>query len=149
MDQSELSWTGEGMGTNAASFIRKVMQFIPEYPPVEVSHAVFCTLSERLSGGLVQQLEAQLPSDLRHMLSGCGKKTARDPDGHFDKDEFYGAVAEHVNAQPGDVRRILFAVFAALHAQITAREADKVASELPADLKSTWHASRRVAERPA
>lgn len=149
MDQTELSWTGEGVGTGAESFLRKVMQFLPDLPPAEVSHAVFCTLSERLSGGLVRQLEAQLTPDLRQMLSACGRKSPRASHGKLDKDEFYGAVAEHLDVDAGDIRRVLFAVFAALHSQITEGEAAKVASELPADLASTWTASRRVAERPA
>lgn len=149
MNHTEMSWTGEGVGTGAESFLRKVMQFLPDLPPAEVAHAVFCTLSERLSGGLVRQLEAQLTPDLRRMLSACARKSPRDPDKSFDKDDFYAAVAEHLEVDPGDIRRILFAVFAALHSQITAAEADKVAAELPDDLSSTWVASRRVAERPA
>lgn len=149
MENSEMSWTGEGVGTGAESFLRKVMQFLPEFPPAEVSHAVFCALSERLSGGLVRQLEEQLTPDLRQMLGGCGHKSPTDPDGSFGKDDFYGAVAEHLNADPADARRILFAVFAALHSQITESESRKVAAELPSDLRSTWLSSRRVAERPA
>ncbi|HEY3586890.1 MAG TPA: DUF2267 domain-containing protein [Myxococcaceae bacterium] len=61
----------------------------------------------------------------------------------IDKDEFYEAVSDHLNADGRDVRRILSAVFSAVQANISTRTAEEIASQLPAELTSTWVAARR------
>jgi hypothetical protein len=49
---------------------------------------------------------------------------------------------------PEEVRRILFGVFGALHSQITEAESDRVASELPDSISSTWLSSRHGVPAP-
>jgi uncharacterized protein (DUF2267 family) len=104
-------------------------------------------LTERLPGGIVQELFEQLSPDVRELVSRCQKRAEEVPE-KLDKDEFYLHVANHLNAEPENVRLVLFGVFAALHSQITEAESEKIASQLPDYVKGTWLDSRRVADRP-
>jgi uncharacterized protein (DUF2267 family) len=143
----EMSWSGEGMGTSRASFLAKVEGRLAGEPPAEAAVAVFCTLSQRISGGVVEMISQQLPEDLRQLLRPCGhhqEERARS----FDKEDFYLAVAEHLRVEPTEVRRILHAVFAGLHSQVTEAVAEKVASQLPGELMGTWVAARKDVAAP-
>ncbi|MCI0572477.1 MAG: DUF2267 domain-containing protein [Myxococcaceae bacterium] len=144
----EVSWSGQGVGTDRTSFLAKVSARLAGEEPVEAAEAVFCTLSQHLSGGVVSLIHDALTEDVRDILKGCGHPAGKDDARAFDKDEFYAAVAEHLNVEPADVRRILSAVFAGLHSQITESIADKVAAQLPADLRSTWEHARRGVAAP-
>ena len=57
----EVSWSGEGMGTDRASFLAKVNARLMGEEPAEASEAVFCTLSQHLSGAVVGMIRAALP----------------------------------------------------------------------------------------
>ena len=58
--QQTESWSGEGVGTSAESFLARINRDIPEYPPGDAAEAVICALCERLPGGLVQELRVSL-----------------------------------------------------------------------------------------
>ncbi len=141
------SWSGLGVGTDRQSFLKKVSEQLPDYEPARAVEAVVCALTERLPGGIVQELFEQLSPDVRELVSRCQKRAEEVPE-KLDKDEFYLHVANHLNAEPENVRLVLFGVFAALHSQITEAESEKIASQLPDYVKGTWLDSRRVADRP-
>ncbi|HLL52612.1 MAG TPA: DUF2267 domain-containing protein [Myxococcaceae bacterium] len=144
----EVTWTGDGMGTTREAFFREIAVRLPtNLPRVEVADAVICTLAERLSGGVVDRILSELPESLRPLLRPYAKPIEAQAKG-FDKDEFYMAVAEHLNVDPTDVRRIISAVFSALHSQITEATSERVASQLPDELSSTWIAARHGVSAP-
>lgn len=147
-DQETVSWSGLGVGTDRQSFLNKVAEQLPDYEPVLAVEAVFCALTERLPGGIVQQLFEQLTPDVRELVDRCQKRSDAAPE-KLDKEDFYLHVANHLNADPEGVRLVLFGVFSALHSQITEAESDKVASQLPDYVKGTWLDARsRLLERP-
>lgn len=143
------SWSGLGVGTDRRSFLDAVTAQLPEFEAERAAEAVFCGLSELLSEGLMRQLREQLPEDLRGLLSdGCARH-AVGARGKVDRDDFYLQVANHLNAEPEGVRRVLHGVFAALQAQVTEAEARKVESQLPRWLQGTWSAARLGIDRPS
>lgn len=150
-NETEMSWTGLGQGTSLESFVAKVRERLVGSPaPAEqVAEAVFCALSERLSGGTARDLFEQLSPDVRELFVTCRNHPRRAKAQPGDRDDFYLNIAEHLDVDPADVRRILHAVFAALHGQITDRVAHQISSELPRDLSGTFLSARRVADRPA
>jgi uncharacterized protein (DUF2267 family) len=141
------SWSGLGVGTDRQSFLSKIAQQLPEYEPERAVEAVFCALTERLPGGIVQQLFEQLSPDVREVVASCQKRVEENAE-KIDKEDFYLHVANHLNADPENVRLVLFTVFGALHSQITEAESEKVASQLPDYVKGTWLDSRRGVDRP-
>jgi uncharacterized protein (DUF2267 family) len=146
-NQETESWSGEGVGTSAESFLARINREVPEYPPAEAAEAVMCALCERLPGGLVRELFEQLPESLRQLFSHC-KKERSAPGRKFDKDDFYLEVAEHLQIEPEDVRLVLHGVFASIHSQITERLSEKIVSEMPPNVSGTWYASRKAADLP-
>ncbi|MBN1207253.1 MAG: DUF2267 domain-containing protein [Myxococcaceae bacterium] len=146
-EQETQSWSGLGVGTDRESFLSKIAQQIPEYDPAAAAEAVVCALTERLPGGIVQALFEQLSPDVRELVSRCQKSRDARPE-PLDKEDFYLHVANHLNAEPENVRLVLYCVFAALHEQITEAESEKIASQLPDYVKGTWLDSRRGMERP-
>ena len=148
--QDTQSWTGLGQGISLEAFLRKISDRVVGLgPPEELAEAVFCALSERLSGGTARDLFEQLSPEVRELFISCRAHPKRDPEARG-KNDFYLNVSEHLDIdQQQDARRVLHGVFAALHGQITDGVATQIQSELPSDLKSTWAAARRVADRPA
>jgi uncharacterized protein (DUF2267 family) len=141
------SWSGLGVGTDRETFLRHVAQQLPDFPAEQAVEAVFCALTERLPGGIVQQLLEQLSPDVRELVGRCQKRSEAPPE-KINRDEFYLHVANHLNADPESVRLVLHGVFAALHTQITEAESEKVSSQLPLWVKGTWDNSRRGVDRP-
>nr|WP_246357112.1 DUF2267 domain-containing protein [Pyxidicoccus fallax] len=146
-DQTQ-SWSGLGVGTDRKSFLDKVSAQIPDYDAEQAAEAVFCALTEELPGGLVQHLRDQLPPDVRPMLGACHRHRGEEP-AKMDRDDFYLMVANHLNAEPENVRLVLHGVFAALHTQIVEAEAQKIEHQLPKWLQGTWAAARLQIDRPA
>ncbi|MCP3143062.1 DUF2267 domain-containing protein [Pyxidicoccus xibeiensis] len=142
------SWSGLGVGTDKKSFLDKVSAQIPDYEAERAAEAVFCALSEVLPGGLVRQVSEQLPVDLRELMSTCPRHRSEEA-AKMDRDDFYLRVANHLNAEPENVRLVLHGVFAALHTQIVEAEARKIEGQLPRWLQGTWAAARLQIDRPA
>lgn len=143
----EVSWTGAGDGTNLRTFVSIVQERLANERAIEAIPAVFEVLARRLPGGVVQRVLAQMPEEVRPLL-GRSAKDERAPAMKIDKGEFYEAVARRLNVQPTDVRRILHAVFAGLHSQITEATSERVVAELPSGLAGTWLAARGGVDVP-
>lgn len=142
-----MSWSGEGVGTSVESFLAKLNRELPEYSPTESAEAVLFALCERLPGGLVQELFGQLPRGMRELFPHCLKERTA-PARPFEKDDFYLDVAEHLQVETEEVRRVLHHVFAALHSQITEGLSERLVSEMPPNIAGTWLAARRDADLP-
>ena len=141
------SWTGLGVGTDLKSFLDTISSQIPDYEADKAAEAVFCALSERLSASWVAHLREQLPPDIRDTLRVCHRHRGEAPT-KLDRDDFYLMVANHLNAEPENVRLVLHGVFSALHAQLPDAEAKKLEQQLPAWLQGTWAAARLHVDRP-
>ena len=150
MNTGEVSWSGLGVGTSKQAFLQELAERVPDLPAERVAVEVFGALVARLSGGLVHQLLDELPADLREffLLHGDTKDLQERAEG-LDKEAFYLRVAERLDVDPNEVRRVLHGCFAALHGQTTETVSEKVQSELPDELRGTWLAARRVSKRPA
>jgi uncharacterized protein (DUF2267 family) len=145
--QETESWSGEGVGTSAESFLARINRELPEYPPSDAAEAVIRALCDRLPGGLVQEMKEQFPESLRAPFQHCWKE--RSVNGRkFDKDDFYLDVAEHLQIEAEQVRLVLHVVFAAIHSQITERLAVHIGREMPSNVLGTWDAARRGADLP-
>lgn len=145
-DQTQ-SWSGLGVGTDRKSFLDKVSAQIPDYEADKAAEAVFCALAEQLPGGLVQHLRDQLSPDVRELMNVCHRHRGEEA-AKLDRDDFYLMVANHLNADPENVRLVLHGVFAALHTQIVEAEARKIEGQLPKWLQGTWAAARMHIDRP-
>lgn len=143
-----LSWSGLGVGTDRESFLAKVREQLPDYEPAVAAEAVFCALSELLPEGLLGQIRQQLPEDVRPLMSRCHRHHGERPE-KMERDDFYLDVANHVNADPENVRLVLHGVFSALHTQITEMEARKIEGQLPKWIAGSWAAARLHIDRPA
>lgn len=145
--QEEMSWSGLGVGTDRRAFLEMIERGIPELDPSEAAEAVVCTLARRVSGGTAQRLFEQLPPDVRELFNSCERRATDNAPGGG-REDFYLAVAEHLMVDPTDVRRVIHHVFAALHGQITEAEAERISSELPSDVATTWDAARHNVPAP-
>src|SRR5690349_18911435 len=96
------SWSGEGVGTSAESFLAHINREVPEYSPTEAADAVMSALCERLPGGLVQELKEQFPEGLRQLFQHSWKERSA-PAHRFDKDDFYLDIAERLQIEPENV----------------------------------------------
>ncbi len=97
--EETMSWSGLGVGTDKDSFLAQIQERVPELDAAEAAEAVFCVLSERISGGTIQRLLEQLPPDVREMFDRCQRR-AQDPAKGGDRDDFYLGVAEHLLIDP-------------------------------------------------
>lgn len=147
-DQVE-SWTGLGTGTGREAFVAQIREDLgDELDPAEVAEAVVCVLTQRLSGGTSQRLFEGLPEDVSELVRNCPRRESSAHAPPTDRDDFYLSVAEHLLVDPEEVRRIIHAAFAALHTQLLERESERIASELPGDIKETWIAARHNVRAP-
>ncbi len=147
----EVTWSGLGAGTDKEAFLDVIRERVPELDASEAAEAVFCVLSRRISGGTLQRLLAELPEEAREVVGSGGCHKGRDLSSNAesgDRDDFYLGVAEHLLIEPEQVRRVLHAVFGGLHSQITERESERIAQELPKDVASTWEGARKRVAAP-
>jgi uncharacterized protein (DUF2267 family) len=101
------------------------------------------TLGERISGGESDDLAAELPEPLRHLVRSQGNAEA------LDVDEFLRRVAERERTDVASAKRHVRAVFAALGRTVSVAELSDMASELPKDFEPLLAAAQPPpAEQP-
>ena len=99
--------------------------------------AVFHALRDRLTPDEADQVQAQLPRELKEVW-GEGEPADRQPL-KLDREAFYERVmAEAKLGATRDARWMTLAVFAALKDQLSPGEAGDVFAQLPKDLKEAW-----------
>jgi uncharacterized protein (DUF2267 family) len=99
--------------------------------------AVLCALEQRLFGGEVNQLSAQLPMKLRELIQRCPLHRGSAPH-KFGRAEFFEIVAEDFGPSALDMEKLVRGVFRAVRALISEGEGDHVATQLPGELKELW-----------
>lgn len=92
-------------------------------------HATLATLAERLAGGEVRDLAAQLPGELRPFLEGA------EPAEAFGVDEFLRRIAQREGVPVPTAARHARAVFTALGRAVGHKELKDMASQLRTDFR--------------
>ena len=98
---------------------------------------VLCTLAARLSRGEVAKLAATLPERIGTIVRYCPRPPG-DAGESFDTDSFMERVGRRLRIAPPAARRLTQGVFAAVRVQLSAREVQDAASQLPKDLRALW-----------
>ncbi|MEU4482698.1 DUF2267 domain-containing protein [Micromonospora sp. NPDC023966] len=98
----------------------------------ELTRATLETLAERLTGGEVLDLAAQLPKPLQRVLNPHPRTEAAD---RFGAAEFVARVAQRAAVDENAARDAIRAVFCTLHEAITSGEFQDVAVQMPRDFR--------------
>ncbi|MEU5906974.1 DUF2267 domain-containing protein [Micromonospora sp. NPDC047527] len=99
---------------------------------VELTRAVLETFAERLTGGEVLDLAAQLPKPLQVVVKPSPNTEQAD---RFGAAEFVARVALRADVREPAARDAVRAVFTTLREAITGGEFDDVATQLPRDYR--------------
>ncbi|MFC4018756.1 DUF2267 domain-containing protein [Micromonospora sp. GCM10011542] len=99
---------------------------------VELTRAVLETLAERLTGGEVLDLAAQLPRPLQMVLKPSPRTESAD---RFGAAEFVARVALRAHVEEPAARDAVRAVFTTLREAISGGEFDDVATQMPRDYR--------------
>jgi uncharacterized protein (DUF2267 family) len=94
------------------------------------AEAVLETLGERIAGGEVEDLAAQLPADLRPALERGNARTGGKAQ-RMSLPDFLSRVAEREGVSPEEAREHAYAVLTTLRAAISEKEFDDLLAELP------------------
>ncbi len=96
---------------------------------------VLCVLGERLSTGAMEDLLAALPFRLTEQVRQWGG--AEHDAAAFGRGEFFRRVEQRLG--PVNAEVLVKAVFEAVLEQLPKETAEKIASQLPSDLRTYWH----------
>jgi uncharacterized protein (DUF2267 family) len=107
---------------------------------------VLCTLAARLSRGEVAKLSAALPDRIGTIVRYC-PRPAGDAGETFDVDGFMDRIARRFSIPAATAMQLTQGVFAAVHAQLSDREVQDAASQLPKDLRALWLGDEPFAPR--
>lgn len=99
---------------------------------VELTRATLETIAERLTGGEVLDLAAQLPRPLQVMLRSTPDTEAAD---RFGAAEFVARVGQRAGLDERAARASVQAVFATLREAVTGGEFDELLVQLPRDYR--------------
>jgi uncharacterized protein (DUF2267 family) len=112
-------------------------------PGVESSaafSAVMCALSERLSGGEVQDVLLSLPDSIRSLVDRCTIHRG-EPGIVFGRDGLVARVAEHLGIERRDAMPVISGVFATVKRILPWKEVNDITSQLPSDIRELWVAA--------
>jgi uncharacterized protein (DUF2267 family) len=130
---------------NVTEFLALVEREADLAPPdaARAVEATLETLGERISGGESDDIAAELPAPLRHLVRSEGNAEA------FDLDEFLRRVAERESTDVASAKRHVRVVFAALARTVSVAEMSDMASELPKEFEPLLAAAQPPpAEQP-
>lgn len=99
--------------------------------------SVLAALERRIYGQEAKSLESQLPAKLRELLQTVPHHEGK-PTEKFGREGLIEHVASDLKRDPSEIEPLVRSVFAAVRAQITEGEAEKVAAQLPSDLATLW-----------
>ncbi len=121
-----------------AAFIRHLSELGAMPPALAESAAVsvLTALERRLMPNGARNLESQLPRMLVEFLPPPEERP-RHPH-RFGREELVASVAEDLQLPEDEAEVVIRTVLRAIQDQISEGEADKVASNLPADLRALW-----------
>ena len=110
--------------------------------PVRISardafSSVMCLFEQRLSGGDARDLLLGLPRALRPFVERCMLDRREEPT-MFGLDELTANVAQDLGVELPEAEAIVAAVIAAVTRALPQEEIDRVASQLPRDIRAVW-----------
>jgi len=119
---------------NYETFVDKVAQRARTSPEraVGLTRATLETLAERLTGGEVLDLAAQLPKPLQRILKPHPDTEAAD---RFGAAEFIARVGQRAGVDGNAARNAVRAVFTTLREAVTGGEFDDVVVQMPRDYR--------------
>jgi uncharacterized protein (DUF2267 family) len=119
---------------NYDTFVDQVAQRAgaPAERAVELTRATLETLAERLTGGEVLDLAAQLPKPLQVMLRPSPDTEAAD---RFGAAEFVARVGQRAGLDERAAREAVQAVFVTLREAVTGGEFDDLVVQMPRDYR--------------
>lgn len=117
---------------NYDTFVDQVVQRarVPSEQAVELTRATLETLGDRLTGGEVLDLAAQLPKPLQLVLRPSIEAAER-----FGAAEFVARVSQRAGVDESAARNGVRAVFTTLREAISGGEFDDVMTQLPRDYR--------------
>jgi uncharacterized protein (DUF2267 family) len=119
---------------NYDTFVDQVAQRTrtPSERAVELTRATLETLAERLTGGEVLDLAAQLPKPLQLVLKPSPRTEAAD---RFGAAEFVARVGQRAGVDEAAARNAVRAVFITLREAVAGGEFDDIVVQLPRDYR--------------
>jgi len=99
--------------------------------------SVMCLFEQRLSGGEARDLLLGLPRTLRPFVERCMLERREEPT-TFDLDELTANVGQDLGVELPRAASIIAAVIAAVTRALPREEIDRVASQLPRDIRDVW-----------
>lgn len=99
--------------------------------------SVMCLFEQRLSGGEARDLLLGLPRALRPFVERCMLERREEPT-TFGLDELSANVAQDLGVELPEAAVLVAAVLAAVTRALPQEEIDRVASQLPRDLRRVW-----------
>jgi len=151
-----ISTTGQGdhRAQARASFVEDIAvraELPPHATAESIASAVMCTLTERLTSGGAHRLLSALPASIRPLFARCLEHRGG-PVRRFGRAEMLERIADHLGVTSLHAEELCQAVLAAVRLRVSAEVADRIAAQLPEDLKELWLtpvppiAARRVAD---
>lgn len=115
----------------------------------DVARSVLLLLRQRIRPEEVQQLDRELPSELKELWAahgiGLAEERTQRPIAELDHDEFVDRVRETTGLHdPADAAHAAGAVFGAMRRYLSAEEIDHVERQLPAGLKELWRGDHKT-----
>jgi uncharacterized protein (DUF2267 family) len=99
--------------------------------------SVLCALEMRIQADEAKDLNSQLPVKVRELLVRCERHEG-EPGRTFNRDEFLDIVCGDLSVSKEEAEQITRAVFSTIRKQVSEGEAEKVAINLPPDLRALW-----------
>jgi uncharacterized protein (DUF2267 family) len=130
-------------GEERRAFVRDVASRTPLPPQVTsevATAAVMCAITERLTRGGVHLLVHALPEPIRELFRACGEHRSNPPT-PLHRPELLDRIAEHLGVTPAHAEGIARAVLSAVRERLPANVDNKVAAQLPRDIKNLWYAA--------
>ena len=126
-------------GRTNAIFLKRIEESsgLPRERAAAAAISVLCRLERRILAGEARNMEAQLPSRLRDIVSECTVHAGEKPE-RIGAEEFVKRVAQDLECQPAEAESIVRSVFCAVRDHISEGEAEEVMGELPPDLREYW-----------
>lgn len=111
---------------------------VPEHWAEHAIVAVVHALELRVSGGEAEDLEAELPYDLRKALRHLHRHGHTGQPQLLTRDAFFNEVAGPIGLRADAAEPVVRTVFEALRPLLSPKESDDIAAQLPADLQGLW-----------
>lgn len=123
-------------GSTWAAFMRDVRTAtgLPGEAAELAAVSVVGALTRRIQAGERRKLLAQLPQRLEELLPRQGSERPQ----RFNLEELVASVASDLHLTSREAEPVVRAVFQAVRAHVSEGEAEGVAANLPADIRSLW-----------